>query len=60
MIALLHEKAARAMRASDLREGMVANGAVPAGSAPEEFAGFIQSEIVKWAKVVEQSRAVAE
>jgi tripartite-type tricarboxylate transporter receptor subunit TctC len=60
VIALLHEEAARAIRASDVRERLIADGAVPVGSTPEEFARFIQSEIVIWAKVVKQSGAVAE
>ena len=60
VLALLHEEAARAISASDVRERLVVDRALPVGSTPEEFAGFIQREIVKWANVVKHSGAVAE
>ena len=60
VIALLHDEAAKAIRMNDVRERLTADGAVPVGSTPEEFARFIQSETVKWAKVVKLSGATAE
>jgi tripartite-type tricarboxylate transporter receptor subunit TctC len=60
VIALLHDEAAKAIRSTDVRERLSADGAVPVGNSPEEFARFIQSEIAKWAKVVKQSGASAE
>ena len=60
IIALLHEETSKAVRMSDVRERLVADGAVPVGSTPEEFARFIQSESIKWAKVVKSSGASVE
>lgn len=60
IIALLHEEAAKAVRMTDVREKFAAFGAVPLGSTPDEFARFIRSEMVKWAKVVKLSGATAE
>ncbi len=60
IIARLYEEAARAVRMDDVREKFAAYGAVPLGSTPDEFARFIQSEMVKWAKVVKFSGATAE
>ena len=60
IIALLHEEAAKAVRMTDVREKFAAYGAVPLGSTPDEFARFIRSEMVKWAKVVKLSGATAE
>jgi tripartite-type tricarboxylate transporter receptor subunit TctC len=60
IIALLHEEVARAVRMNDVREKLGADGAVPLGTTPDEFAQFIQSETVKWAKVVKFSGATAE
>ena len=60
IIALLHEEAAKAIRMQDVRERLQADGAAPVGSTPEEFARFIQSETVKWAKVVKQAGVTAE
>ena len=45
---------------NDVRERLAADGAVALGSTPEEFARFIQSETVKWAKVVKFSGATVE
>jgi hypothetical protein len=39
---------------------VLAQGAEPVGSTPEEFAAYIKSESVKWAKVVKESGAKAE
>ncbi len=60
IIALRHEEAAKAIRMNDVREKFAADGAVPLGSTPDEFARFMQSEMVKWAKVVKLSGATAE
>ncbi len=51
---------ARAVRASDLTERMVAQGMEPVGSTPEEFDALIRSEIAKWAPVVKASGATAD
>ncbi|UIF84922.1 tripartite tricarboxylate transporter substrate binding protein [Cupriavidus sp. UYPR2.512] len=41
----------QALAAPDVRERLLAAGIEPAGGSPAQFAGFIQSEMVKWAKV---------
>lgn len=48
----LNGEVARALREPDARERLYAIGSEPLSSTPEEFARFIQSEMVKWAKVV--------
>ena len=40
-----------------MKERMAANGTDIIGSSPAEFAAFIKSDIVKWAKVVKNSGA---
>ena len=42
----------RALKDPEVRDRLVADGADPVGSSPEEFAAYIRSESVKWAKVV--------
>ena len=44
----------------DVRERLLATGTEASGTTPEEFAAYIKSEIVKWAKVVRESGARAE
>lgn len=48
----LHREIVRALKDPDVRDRLVADGADPVGSSPEEFAAYIRSESVKWAKVV--------
>jgi tripartite-type tricarboxylate transporter receptor subunit TctC len=43
------------LRAPGIREKLLAQGADPVGSTPEQFSAFIRSEIAKWTKVVRQS-----
>lgn len=44
----------------DVRERLLALGAEPAASTPEEFGAYIRSEIAKWSKVIRQSGAKVE
>jgi tripartite-type tricarboxylate transporter receptor subunit TctC len=44
----------------DVRERLLALGAEPAASAPDEFGAYIRSEIAKWGKVIRESGAKVE
>jgi tripartite-type tricarboxylate transporter receptor subunit TctC len=48
------------LRQPALREQLVAQGFEPAGNSPDEFARFIKSEIVKWARVVKAAGIAPE
>ncbi len=48
----LNAEVARGLRAPDARERLYSIGAEPMAETPEAFAAYIQSEMVKWAKVV--------
>ncbi|MNN02702.1 Tripartite tricarboxylate transporter family receptor [compost metagenome] len=41
----------QALAAPDVRERLLAAGIEPAGGSPAQFSGFIQTEMVKWARV---------
>ncbi|MFS8981276.1 tripartite tricarboxylate transporter substrate binding protein [Cupriavidus necator] len=45
----------QALAAPDVRERLLAAGIEPAGGSPAQFAGFIQTEMVKWAKVAKNA-----
>jgi tripartite-type tricarboxylate transporter receptor subunit TctC len=47
-----HRETVRALKDPAVRERLVADGADPVGSTPEEFAAYLRSETEKWAKVV--------
>lgn len=40
-----------------MKEKLLAQGAIPSGNTPQEFAKLIDSEISKWAGVVKASGA---
>ena len=48
----LNSEFVRAIKAPDLRDKLVAAGADPAGTTPEQYTAFVQSEISKWDKVI--------
>lgn len=48
----LAQETARAVRSSDLKERMSAEGLQPVGSTPAEFSAYLRAEMAKWAKVV--------
>lgn len=47
-----HRETVRALKDPAVRDRLAADGADPVGSSPEEFADYLRSETVKWAKVV--------
>ena len=53
----LHAGIVAALARADMKERMAANGADIIGNSPAEFAAFIKTDIVKWAKVVKSSGA---
>jgi len=60
LISRLNRDIVEILRARPTREWMLAQGAEPLPSTPEEYAAFLRSEIVKWRKVVEISGARAD
>lgn len=52
IVARLHRETVAVLRAPGSRERITADGADVVAGSPEEFATFLKSETVKWAKVV--------
>ncbi len=52
----LNAEIVRILKSPGVRERFAQDGALPTPTTPEEFAGFIKSEIAKWAKVVQAAR----
>ena len=48
----LYQESLRAMRMQDTRERFAVEALEPVGSAPDEFAAYIASEMNKWGKVI--------
>jgi tripartite-type tricarboxylate transporter receptor subunit TctC len=49
----LHDEIVRALNSPDLRDRLVSQGADPVSQSPEQYTAFVQSEIVKWGKVIQ-------
>jgi tripartite-type tricarboxylate transporter receptor subunit TctC len=60
IVARLNREIVAILHMPDVVERLSNQGAEPVGSTPEEFAAYIKSETVKWAKVVRESGAKAE
>ncbi|HEY2978841.1 MAG TPA: tripartite tricarboxylate transporter substrate binding protein [Burkholderiaceae bacterium] len=56
----LQQESARALNAPALKERLLAQGAIPSGMPPAEFAKFIAAETRKWALVVKASGATVD
>jgi len=53
----IQQEVAKSLGTPDIKEKLVAQGALPSGNTPAEFAKLIDSEHRKWAKVVKDSGA---
>ncbi len=60
IILKLNAEATRALKAPDLRDRMVAEGAEFVGDSPEQFTAYIKSELLKWGRAVKISGARVE
>lgn len=53
----IQQETAKALNTPAIKEKLLAQGAIPSGNTPQEFARMIDSEIRKWAQVVKTSGA---
>ena len=53
----IQQETAKALNSPAINEKLLAQGAIPSGNTPQEFAKLIDSEISKWAQVVKTSGA---
>ncbi len=56
----ISDAARQAIASPEVRRRLDAEGAIPVGNSPEEFARFVQAEIRRWATVVKFSGAKPE
>jgi tripartite-type tricarboxylate transporter receptor subunit TctC len=57
IVSRLQQESAKALGSATLKERLVAQGAIPSGITPAEFAKLIDDETRKWAAVVKASGA---
>ena len=53
----IQQEVAKALKTPAIKEKLLAQGAIPSGNTPAEFAGHIEAEHKKWAQVVKASGA---
>ena len=56
----LHSEIVRALNSPDLKSRLTNDGADPVGNTPEQYTAFVESEIVKWTKVIKSAGIKAE
>ena len=54
VLAKLSREVARIVKLPDVSEKLLAQGAIPVGNTPEEFAAFVKREMDTWGKVAQQ------
>ena len=52
IVSRLHRETVAIVRTPDMKERLAADGSEVIANSPDEFAAFLRSELVKWAKVV--------
>ena len=57
IVARIQQETAKALALPAVKERLLAQGAIPGGAPPADFARFIADETAKWAKVVKASGA---
>jgi tripartite-type tricarboxylate transporter receptor subunit TctC len=57
VIAKWNTEVAKILNSADMREKLIAQGAEPSPTTPEQFAAFVKSEFAKYAKIVKASGA---
>jgi len=57
VVSRIQQEVAKALATPAVKEKLLAQGAIPGGNSPAEFAKFIDAEHAKWAKVVKASGA---
>ena len=57
VVTRVQQETAKALATPAMKERLLAQGAVPSGMSPAEFARFIDAEFKKWARVVKASGA---
>ena len=55
LVAKISADAVRVLHLADVKERLVAQGADPIGSTPEQFAAVLARDIAKYAKVMKDS-----
>ena len=53
----LQQEVAKALASPEIKEKLIAQGAIPSGNTPDQFAALIEAEHKKWADVVQASGA---
>ena len=53
----LQQETAKALERAEVKDKLIAQGALPGGNSPADFAKHIDAEIAKWARVVKASGA---
>ncbi len=53
----IQQEVAKSLNSPAIKEKLLAQGAIPSGNTPQEFARMIDTEIKKWAQVVKASGA---
>lgn len=60
IVARLNTEIVRILQAPDMKQKLAADGTDPVGSAPDEFARYIKSELTKWGKVARDAGITPE
>jgi tripartite-type tricarboxylate transporter receptor subunit TctC len=56
----IYDEFVKVVRSPEMKDLIVAQGAEPVGSTPEEFSVFLKAEIAKWARIIKTANVRAD
>jgi tripartite-type tricarboxylate transporter receptor subunit TctC len=59
-VSRLHAEIVKVLALPDMRDRLVSQGIDPVGNTHEQFAVYMQAEIIKWAKIIKSTGVTAE
>ncbi len=60
VVVKLSREVTKILKMPDVQPKLAAQGAIPEGNTPQEFAAFVKAEIAKWGKVIRDANVKAE
>jgi tripartite-type tricarboxylate transporter receptor subunit TctC len=54
IVVRLNSEVAKILRTPEVRQELAALGAEPAADTPEEFAAFLNADMVRWGKIIHE------
>ena len=60
LVERLNQDINRVLKLPDVRERMAAEGTIPVGTSPAQFAELVRAEVIRWQRIIQQAAITLE